>query len=65
MTLFSDVVLSTNTDSIADLSIDLAPNLDIMLSDTMLLNAGIAVNVYDADLRNEDIAINLGIVVGL
>lgn len=45
-------------DSIADwMSIHLAPNLDIMLSDTMVINAGIGVNVYDGLIRNEDIAI--------
>ncbi len=58
MTLYVDVLLSTNTDSIADwMSIQLAPNLDIMLSETMVINAGIGVNVYDGLIRNEDIAI--------
>ena len=58
MTLYVDVLLSTNTDSIADwMSIQLAPNLDIMLSETMVINAGIGVNVYDVLIRNEDIAI--------
>ena len=58
MTLYVDVLLSTNTDSIADwMSIQLAPNLDIMLSETMVINAGIGVNVYDGPIRNEDIAI--------
>ena len=58
MSLYVDVLLSTNTDSIADwMSIQLAPNLDIMLSETMVINAGIGVNVYDGLIRNEDIAI--------
>jgi hypothetical protein len=58
MTLYVDVLLSTNTDSIADwMSIQLAPNLDIMLSETMVINAGIGVNVYDGLIRNEDITI--------
>ena len=47
------------------MSIDLAPNLDIMLNDTMVINAGIAVNLYDGIARNEDIAINLAAVAGL
>ena len=58
MSLYVDVLLSTNTDSIADwMSIHLARNLDIMLSETMVINAGIGVNVYDGLIRNEDIAI--------
>ena len=66
MILFIEVLLSTNTDSIGDfMSIDLAPNLDIMLNDTMVINAGIAVNLYDGIARNEDIAINLAAVAGL
>ena len=47
------------------MSIDLAPNLDIMLNDTMVINAGIAVNLYDGIARNQDIAINLAAVAGL
>ena len=47
------------------MSIDLAPNLDIMLNDTMVINAGIAVNLYDGIARNEDITINLAVVAGL
>ena len=47
MSLYVDVLLSTNTDSIADwMSIHLARNLDIMLSETMVINAGIGVNIY-------------------
>ena len=66
MTLYVDVPLSTNTDSIADwMSIQLAPNLDIMLSETMVINAGIGVNVYDGLIRNEDIAISLALVASL
>ena len=66
MTLYVDVLLSTNTDSIADwMSIQLAPNLDIMLSETMVINAGIGVNVYDGLIRNEDIAISLALVASL
>ena len=47
------------------MSIDLAPNLDIMLNDTMVNNAVIAVNLSDGIVRNEDIAINLAVVAGL
>ena len=66
MILYVDVLLSTNTDSIADwMSIHLAPNLDIMLSETMVINAGIGVNVYDGLIRNEDIAISLALVASL
>ena len=66
MTLYVDVLLSTNTDSIADwMSIQLAPNLDIMLSETMVINAGIGVNVYDGLIRNEDIAFSLALVASL
>ena len=66
MTLYVHVLLSTNTDSIADwMSIQLAPNLDIMLSETMVINAGIGVNVYDGLIRNEDIAISLALVASL
>ena len=66
MGLYVDVLLSTNTDSIADwMSIQLAPNLDIMLSETMVINAGIGVNVYDGLIRNEDIAISLALVDSL
>ena len=66
MTLYVDVLLSTNTDSIADwMSIQLAPNLDIMLSETMVINAGIGVNVYDGLIRNEDIAISLALIASL
>ena len=57
---------SAPTDSIADwMSIHLARNLDIMLSDTMVINAGIGVNVYDGLIRNEDIAISLALVASL
>ena len=57
---------SAPTGSIADwMSIHLAPNLDIMLSDTMVINAGIGVNVYDGLIRNEDIAISLALVASL
>ena len=66
MTLYVDLLLRTNTDSIADwMSIQLAPNLDIMLSETMVINAGIGVNVYDGLIRNEDIAISLALVASL
>ena len=66
MTLYVDVLLSTNTDSIADwMSIQLAPNLDIMLSETMVINAGIGVNVYDGLIRNEDFAISLALIASL
>ena len=66
MSLYVDVLLSTNTDSIADwMSIHLARNLDIMLSETMVINAGIGVNVYDGLIRNEDIAISLALVACL
>ena len=66
MSLYVDALLSTNTDSIADwMSIHLARNLDIMLSDTMVINAGIGVNVYDGLIRNEDIAISLALVASL
>ena len=66
MSLYVDVLLSTNTDSIADwMSIHLARNLDIMLSETMVINAGIGVNVYDGLIRNEDIAISLALVASL
>ena len=63
---YIDLLLSTSTDDIGDfMSTDLAPTLDIMLNDTMLMNAGIAVNLYDDIDRNEDIAINLAVVAGL
>ena len=66
MSLYVDVLLSTNTDSIAVwMSIHLARNLDIMLSETMVINAGIGVNVYDGLIRNEDIAISLALVASL
>jgi len=66
MSLYVDALLSTNTDSIADwMSIHLARNLDIMLSETMVINAGIGVNVYDGLIRNEDIAISLALVASL
>ena len=47
------------------MSIHLARNLDIMLSDTMVINAGIGVNVYDGLIRNEDIAMSLALVASL
>ena len=47
------------------MSIHLARNLDIMLSDTMVINAGIGVNVYDGLISNEDIAISLALVASL
>ncbi len=44
--LYVGVLVSTNTDNIADwMSIDLAPNLDIMLSDTMVISAGIGISL--------------------
>ena len=66
MILYIDVLLSTNTDSIGDfMSIDLSPNLDIMLNDAMVINAGIAVNLYEGSASNEDITIDLAVVAGL
>ena len=66
MSLYVDVLLSTNADSIADwMSIHLARNLDIMLSETMVINAGIGVNVYHGLIRNEDIAISQAFVASL
>ena len=47
------------------MSIDLAPNLDIMLSDTMVINAGIGINVYDGIIRNEDIGVSVALVASL
>jgi hypothetical protein len=36
-----------------------------MLNDAMVINAGIAVNLYDGIARNKDITINLAVVAGL
>jgi len=47
------------------------PNIDLLLdpvkeiNDTMLINAGVAVNLYDDIDRNEDIAINSAVVASL
>ncbi len=66
MIFYFDVFVSTNTDNIGDwLSIDVAPNLDYMLSDTMALNVGIALNAYDGIARDEDIGIGIALVAGL
>ena len=67
MILFIEVLLSTNTDSIGDfMSIDLAPNLDIMLNDTMVINAGLAVNLYTRAMpATKILQYNLAVVAGL
>ena len=47
------------------MSIQLARDLDIMLSDTMVISAGIGINVYDGIIRNEDIGVSVALIASL
>jgi hypothetical protein len=63
---YLDVFVGTNTDNIGDtLNIDIAPNIDYVLSDKIAINAGIGINAYNGITRNEDIGIAVAVVAGL
>ena len=60
---YLDVFVGTNTDNIGDtLNIDIAPNIDYVLSDKIAINAGIGINAYNGITRNEDIGIAVAVV---
>ncbi len=64
--LYIDVPIFSNTDNIGDsLNIDIAPNIDYVLSETAVINAGIGINIYNGITRNEDIGIVVAFVASL
>lgn len=64
--LYIDVPIGLNTDDVGNsLNIDIAPNIDYVLSETAVINAGIGINVYNGFARNEDIAIVVALVASL
>ena len=64
--LYIDVPIGMNTDDIGNsMNIDLAPNVDYLLSETMVINAGIGLNLYNGVSRSSDIGIALALVAAL
>lgn len=57
LTAYLDVVVNTNTDELADnLAVDLGPNLDLMLSENLVVNVGVTVGVA-GDMKQDDVGL--------
>jgi len=64
--LYIDVPISANTDNFGDsLNIDIAPNIDYVLSEKAVLNVGIGLNIYNGIDRNSDIGVVAALVAAL
>ena len=64
--LYIDIPIGLNTDDVGNsLNIDLAPNIDYVLSETAVINAGIGLNLYNGVARGEDIGIVVAFVASL
>jgi hypothetical protein len=66
LTGYLDIIVGTNTDDIAGdhLGIDLGPNVDYMLNESTVINAGVTIGIA-GDAKQGDIGLVVAAVLGL
>ncbi len=64
LAVYLDILANTNTDDIGDnLAIDLAPNVDIMINDMAVINAGVILGIA-GDAKADELGLVVTLLVG-